>query len=312
MASPELQALLAALRAAPDAAGQTVEQLRQAMEQGASRYPVPGDVRRTPMQAGSVAVEWVVAPGADEGAVVLLLHGGGYYRGSIATHRELAGQMSRASGAAVLAATYRLAPEHKFPAPVEDALAVYRWLLRGGADARRLAVAGNSAGGGLALALLLALRAAGEPLPAAAVCLSPWVDLAQTGGSYGARAAEDPSLSKAYLDRAARDYLGGADPRTPLASPLYGDLAGLPPLLIQVGTAEVLLDDSIRLADKARAAGVDTTLEVWPEMFHVWHRHAQQLPEARQAIAAIGDFLRAVWTGAPAGAAEREARRKRG
>jgi acetyl esterase/lipase len=138
------------------------------------------------------------------------------------------------------------------------------------------------------------------------------VDLAQTGGSYGARAAEDPSLSKAYLDRAARDYLGGADPRTPLASPLYGDLAGLPPLLIQVGTAEVLLDDSIRLADKARAAGVDTTLEVWPEMFHVWHRHAQQLPEARQAIAAIGDFLRAVWTGAPAGAAEREARRKRG
>ncbi len=290
MASTALQAILQQLRSAPRRDGLSLEQLRQAMEDAAA--PPPPDVRCTPVSAGGVPAEWIAAPGADPQRVLLFFHGGGYYRGSIRTHREFAGRLSRACGATAVAIGYRLAPEHVFPAAVDDCVAAWRWLVAGGTAPGQIVVAGDSAGGGLALALLLTLRRANAPLPAAAVLLSPWTDLAQSGASMERNAAADPTIGKGYLDRFAQAYLGGADARNPLASPLHGDLRGLPPLLIQVGSVETLLDDSTRLAEKARAAGVPVDLQVWDGMFHVWQRHAAQLPEAQQAIDAIGAYVR--------------------
>jgi monoterpene epsilon-lactone hydrolase len=244
------------------------------------------------VDAGGVPCEWVLAPRVDAGRVVLYLHGGAYYRGSLHTHRDLCSRISRAAGVAVLNVGYRLAPEHPFPAALEDACAAYRWLVGTGIAPGRIFLAGDSAGGGLAAALLLFLREQREALPGGAVLLSPWTDLEQTGPSMASRAAADPSMAKPYLDRVAAIYLGAADPCDPLASPLYGDLRGLPPLLIQVGTAEVLEDDAARFAEKAEAAGVTVRLERWPDMIHVWHRYAVLLPEAQEAIARIGAWLR--------------------
>jgi acetyl esterase/lipase len=261
------------------------------MERGAAFYPTPADVRAEPALAGGVPSEWLLAPDCDRGRVLLYLHGGGYCLGSLTTHREMIARIGRAAGCACLSVDYRLAPEHRFPAALEDALAAYRWLASAGADPARIAVAGDSAGGGLCLALLLALRDAGDPMPRAAALLSPWTDLTLSGASYAEHAAEDMMVSKAGGAALAKAYLGGADPSAPLASPLFGNFSGLPPLLIQVGTAEVLLDDSLRLADRARAAGVAVELERWEEMFHVWQFWAN-LPEAAQAVAKIGIFLR--------------------
>jgi acetyl esterase/lipase len=195
----------------------------------------------------------------------------------------------------VLLIDYRLAPEHPHPAAVEDSTRAYRWLLETGSNPKRMAIAGDSAGGGLTVATLVALRDAGVPLPAAAVCLSPWVDLEGIGESMTTKAAVDPMVQREPLLRMASMYLAGQDPRTPLAAPLYADLRGLPPLLIQVGTAETLLDDSVRLAERARAAGVQVTLEPWEDMIHVWQAFAAMLPEGQQAIERIGEFLRQHW-----------------
>jgi acetyl esterase/lipase len=297
MPSPQLQTLLGAIRAAPSRADLTLQQLRQQLEDQARLAPVAGDVRCRPVDADGVPAEWVLAPGigaaaAGGGSVVLYLHGGGYYRGSLNTHRELCSRISRAAGVAVLNVGYRLAPEHPFPAALEDALAAYRWLVGTGIAPHRIIAAGDSAGGGLAAALMLSLRGQGEPLPGGGVLLSPWTDLAQTGPSIQSRAAADPSLTKAYLDRFAQAYLGAADARDPLASPWYADLRGLPPLLIQVGTAEILEDDAARFAAKAEAAGVTVRLERWPDMIHVWQRYAVMLPEAQEAIERIGAWVR--------------------
>jgi acetyl esterase/lipase len=223
---------------------------------------------------------------------MLYLHGGGYVVGSIATHRGLAGRLSQAAAARVLLVDYRLAPEHPFPAAVDDAAGAYRWLLAQGIEPARLVIAGDSAGGGLTIATLVALRDAGVPLPAAAVCLSPWVDLEGRGDSVTTKAAADPLVHKDMLVQLAAWYLAGADPRTQLAAPLYADLRHLPPLLIQVGTAEILLDDAIRLAEKATAAGVKVTLEPWEDMIHVWQLFAPMLPEGQKAIEGIGVFVR--------------------
>jgi acetyl esterase/lipase len=223
---------------------------------------------------------------------MLYLHGGGYVVGSIATHLGLAGRLSRAAAARVLLLNYRLAPEHPFPAAVEDATAAYRWLLGTGVKPGRIAIAGDSAGGGLTVATLVALRDAGEPLPAAGVCQSPWIDLEGAGESVTTKAHVDPLVHKDMLLKMASWYLAGANPRTPLAAPLYADLQGLPPLLVQVGTAEILLDDATRLADRARAAGVAVTLEPWEGMIHVWQLFASILPEGQQAIDRIGAFVR--------------------
>jgi monoterpene epsilon-lactone hydrolase len=201
-------------------------------------------------------------------------------------------RLSLATSMRVLGLNYRLAPEHPFPAAVDDVAAAYRWLLDSGIAPARIAIAGDSAGGGLALATTIATRDAGLPLPGAVVSLSPWVDLALTGASMDAKAGDDPIVSREMLLRWAKLYLGDHDARTPLASPLYASLHALPPLLIQVGASEVLLDDATRLAERASTGGVDTTLEVWPEMIHVWQAFAAILPEGRQAIARIGEFVR--------------------
>jgi len=292
MASAELQSVIEMLRAGAAAAGTSIAEMRAGMEAMAGLLPPPKDVTCEPVDAGGVPAEWVAAPQARADRVVLYLHGGGYVLGSLRTHRMLVSNISREAQARVLSADYRLAPENPFPAAVEDGVAVYRSLLRSGTPAARIAIAGDSAGGGLTVAVLLALRDAGEPLPAAAVCLSPWLDLALTGDSLTTLAEIDPLLRSDHLALVTDAYLGGADPRTPLASPLYAKLEGLPPMLIQVGTAEVLLDDSTRFAAAARRAGVDVTLEKWEEMIHVWQAFALILPEGRQAIARIGEYLR--------------------
>ena len=198
----------------------------------------------------------------------------------------------REAGARTLALGYRLAPEHPFPAALEDALAGYRYLLAQGIAPVSIAMAGESAGGGLAVAALVSLREAGEPLPGCVWCSSPWVDLEQSGPSMSEKAAVDPLIQKGYLDELAAAYLNGADPRTPSASPLHADLSGLPPMLIQAGSAETLLDDALRLARAAGAAGVRVNLEVWPDMIHAWALIYQQLAAGRRALRSVGAFAR--------------------
>jgi acetyl esterase/lipase len=292
VASPELQTVLALLRARPVLPDLPFDQMRAGMEAAVAVFPVPADVRIEPTAAGGVPAEWVSVPESSPERTLLYLHGGGYCLGSPRTHRALVAGLARAAGARALLLDYRLAPEHPFPAALEDATAAWRSLLARGIDPGRAAIAGDSAGGGLTVATLVALREAGDALPAAGVCLSPWVDLEGTGASMAAKAAEDPMIPPGGLERLARAYLGGTPARDPLASPLHAELRGLPPLLVQVGTAEILLDDSTRLAERAREAGVDVSLEVFEEMIHVFQAFAVLLPEARDAIARIGDFVR--------------------
>jgi acetyl esterase/lipase len=292
MASPQLQMAIEAFKKVGEemAKAPDMKSMRAVMEKIA--VPVPPDVKCTPVNAGGVPAEWIVAPGAADDRFLLYLHGGGYVLGSINTHRELVSRLSRAGGVRALALDYRLAPENPFPAAVNDATVAYRWLLSQGAKPERTAIAGDSAGGGLALATLVAIRDAKLPLPAAGVCLSPWADMEGVGASMTSKAKEDPVVQKEGLLGMAKLYLGGADPKTPLAAPLHADLRGLPPLLIQVGSAETLLDDSTRVAERAKAAGVKVDLQVWNEMIHVWQLFAPFLPEGQQAIEKIGAFIR--------------------
>ena len=226
-------------------------------------------------------------------------------RGSVSARRRLCFRIARQSPPHDRAsrtrgadphpvARYRLAPERPFPAALEDVIAGYHFLLSQGFDPKRIAVAGESAGGGLAIAMLVSLRDRGFPLPACTWCSSPWVDLEAIGGSMTAKASVDPLIQKAYLMELAAAYLKGADPRMPLASPLYADLRGLPPMLIQVGSAETLLDDSVRLAGVAGPADVRVRLEVWPDMIHAWHLFYPQLADGRRALAQVGVFIRSM------------------
>lgn len=251
----------------------------------------PRDVRTTPVDAGGVAGDMVEAPASRADRHVLYLHGGGYRLGSPAMYRHFTWRLAAATRARLLIIALRLAPEHPFPAALEDAVAAYRWLLANGADPRRLAVIGESAGGGLALALLLKLRDEKLPLPAVCVAMSPWTDLALTGASLAQNAKADPMLNADDFPAYAAGYLAGADPRNPYASPLYGDPSGLPSTLIQVGSDEILRDDAVRMADKMRAAQCQVTLEVWPRMPHVWQLMVPFLPEARAALDRIGAFV---------------------
>jgi acetyl esterase/lipase len=292
MPSPQHEAIVAALvaqQASPPATPPTLEESRAGFEAMISGFTVPADVRVVPVQAGSVPAAWVSTPGARDDGALLYLHGGGYILGSIRTHTELCGRLARATGLRVLPIDYRLAPEHRHPAAVEDAVAAWRWLLAQGVDASRCAIAGDSAGGGLALATLVALRAEGLPLPACAVCLSPFTNLSAERPD---EANGDPLLTPEAIQMMAAAYLQGADPKQPTASPVFADLAGLPPLLIQVGTRERLLPDSLRVAERARAAGVDVTLERGEGLIHVWHLFGPEMPEAREAVARIGAFVR--------------------
>lgn len=291
MPSPQLASLVEMLRRASPLSGGDVAAMRAGMDAATAGFVAPVDVRFEPVDAGGVPAEWTSAPGAREDRAVVYLHGGAYCLGGIATHRGLAARLSRLARVRVLNVDYRLAPEHPHPAAVDDAAAAVRFAVASGFAPSRTAVAGDSAGGGLALATLLALRDAGLELPAAGVCISPWTDLAGSGESMRTRAAQDPLVDAETLARMAAHYLAGGDPRTPLASPLFADLRGLPPLLVHVGTAEILLDDATRLAERARDAGVDVQLEVWDEMIHVWHAFADLLPEGEQALQGIADFL---------------------
>ena len=291
MANQEIAAIRAMLAQAP-AGERSWEEMRSGYDGIGAQFPTAGDVTLTRVDAGGVPAEWGEAPGADKNRAILYLHGGGYVIGSIASHRHLVSELGRAAGTRTLALDYRLAPEAPFPAAVDDALAGYRFLLKAGIKPSSIAIAGDSAGGGLTVATLLAARDAGLPQPACGFCISPWVDLEGIGASMTGKAAEDPMVQSQGLLNMAAAYLGEADPRTPLAAPLYADLTGLAPLLIHVGSAETLLDDSIRLAGLAGAQNVPVRLEIWPEMIHVWHFFHPVLTHGRDAIAAGGAYIR--------------------
>lgn len=291
MASEKFERFLTAVRKVPLADQVDHLKMRVALDRTGGRFPA--DVVGTAVDAGGVPGEWIDAPGGVADRVVLYLHGGGYVAGSIDSHRNLTGHLAQAMGCRVLALDYRLAPEHPHPAPVDDAVRAYRWLLDQGLSADHVMVAGDSAGGGLTVAMLVKARDDGLPLPAAAVPISPMVDLEATGESMTTRAAADPMVSRETLLQIVQLFVGDGDRLDPYAAPLHADLTGLPPLLIQVGDAEVLLDDSVRLADRARLAGVDVTLEVWPDMVHVFQASAGFVPEADQAVARIAEFGRA-------------------
>jgi epsilon-lactone hydrolase len=223
---------------------------------------------------------------------VLYCHGGGYYFCSPRTHRSIVFGLATRANASIFSLDYRLAPEHRFPAALDDATAAYRQLLADGIAPGSIVIAGDSAGGGLALATLIALRDAGDPLPAGGLLFSPWTDLAATGASLRTNDSVDPMFCGAAIERAAQVYLGDASPTDPLASPVYANLRGLPPLMLMAGSTEVLLDDSRRVADNARAAGVDCELEVWPKMPHVWPMFAPFIPEANRALDHAAAFIR--------------------
>jgi acetyl esterase/lipase len=255
-------------------------------------YTVPAGVRISPAQVGGVPGEWV--DGSSPAKTVLLyLHGGGFFGCSAQSHRPVTVGFAL-QGFRVLAPDYRLAPENQFPAAVDDAVAAYRGLLSEENLPGHIVIGGDSAGGGLALSLLLALREAGIPLPAGAALFSPWTDLAATGESVRTNATRCAMFNGPDIGPSARYYLGKTDPRNPLASPLYADLTGLPPLLIHVGADEVLRDDSTRLAERARAAGVRVELKVWPVVPHAWQLAPNKIPEARQSLRESAAFLRAL------------------
>ncbi len=289
--SPALERILAAFSTTrPAAADVTVETMRADMEAMQAGLRVPDDVETEPADADGVPVEWIRTPGASNERAIFYLHGGGYVMGSINTHRYLMQSIGRAAGATVLAVDYRLAPEHPFPAAVDDAITAWNWLQAQGFEASRAIIGGDSAGGGLTLAMLLRLRDESGNLPAAAVCLSPWTDLASAIDSVETK-NNDPLVSSNGLRGMSRAYVGEANAEHPLISPILADLAGLPPLLIQVGTAEHLRDDSTVFAQRAEEAGVDVTLEEWEDMIHVFQAFPM-LAESGQAIAKIGQFAK--------------------
>jgi epsilon-lactone hydrolase len=290
MADPEITKLREIIASRPRAS--EIAQMRIDADARGKAFGLPSDVTVTPVTANGVPAEWTTTPDADQSSAILYLHGGGYVICSLESHRHAVAEMGRAAGMRTLAIDYRLAPEHPFPAPVEDSLAAYRFLLDSGLAPTRIALAGDSAGGGLVVAAMLAIKEAGLPMPGCGWCISPWVDMEATGGSFVDRAQTDPTVQKATIEMMAKWYLGGADPRHPHASPLHGDLSGLPPLLIQVGSVETLLDDSIRLARRAGIADVPVSLQIWPEMIHVWHLFFPMLSAGRRAIASGGSFVR--------------------
>jgi len=291
MASEQLNKVIERIKSQPQDLNASIEQRRAGMERISER--VPADVTCERVSAGDVPAEWISAPSATADRVILYFHGGGYVLGSINSHRAMISQIARASDGRALAIDYRLAPEHPFPAAVDDAIASYRWLLAQGYKPGRIVIAGDSAGGGLTLAALLAIREAKLPMPAGAVPISPWTDLEGTGDSIRTRAARDVMVTQDNLAQSAKQYYGASDPKNPLVSPVHADFRGLPPLLIHVGDAEILLDDATRVAERAKAAGVNVELEVWPDMPHVWHVFAKILPEGQQAIDKIGKFVSA-------------------
>lgn len=298
MSQAELNAILELSASFDDGSEKSLEERRKQMDELSAIVPLPDGTAVETVDAGGRPAFWVTTPASRPDRVILYLHGGGYLLGSPTSHRALTAQLAEASGASIVSLDYRLAPEHPYPAAVEDAVAAYRWLIEDKAIApAQIAIAGDSAGGGLAIAALMLLRDREMDRPGAAMVISPWGDLTCAAKSMESRAAIDPWITQAGLAEMAAAYLGGADPETHLASPVFGSMEGMPPLLIQVGTREVLYDDSLRLAGAAARAHADVTLEVWEGMPHVWHAYAFMLEEGREAITRMGAFYAAQCAG---------------
>lgn len=275
------------------AVAKPLAQSRREWEAGAALVALPRGAHFSPQNAGGVACEWMDMPRGANDRVLLFLHGGGYNSGSPRTHRKLAANLARFANVRVLQPDYRLAPEHPFPAAVKDALVTYRWLLsEGGRKPSEIVIGGDSAGGGLSLSMLLALRAAGAPLPRAAILLSPWTDLTVSSPSYGRMRKRDAAISREDLLEAADMYAAGRDPADPMMSPLFADLRGLPPLLVHVGGDEIMLDDSRLFAERAGKAGVEVSYKEWPGLWHCFQHESPEIPEATQALVEIADFIR--------------------
>lgn len=253
----------------------------------------PEGVEYLPTDCDGIRAEYVIPSNVDNSNVILYFHGGGYAMGSIESHRPLAGRIAQASATKLLLIDYRLAPENPFPAGLNDAIKAYQWLLNEqGYTPDKIIFGGDSAGGGLTVASMLKLKEDNLPLPAAGVCLSPWLDLEATGESAITKEREDPMIDLESIKEWALMYAPKEELTNPLVSPIYADLSGLPPLYMQVGTAELLMDDSTRLAEKAKKAGVNVELEVWDEMIHVWQAFGNYIPESKPAIEKIGNYIR--------------------
>jgi len=265
---------------------------RQRINEIGSTWPVADDVQLEEVDLGGVKGEWSIVPGSDPSRVLMFFHGGGYCSGSIVSHRRMVTEAGRAARVRTLAVDYRLAPEHPYPSAHQDAMTAWRFLRRQGIEARHIAVGGDSAGGNLTITLINRLRGAGEEQPACAWLASPWTDLTMSGASLADKDGTDPLIHKAYLEELAQAYAGAVDRSDPLISPLFADLHGFPPTLVQVGSAETLLDDAVRLARAAGEADVGVTLEVWPHMIHAWPMWNAKLEEGRRALAHAGEFIR--------------------
>ncbi|HIG39776.1 MAG: alpha/beta hydrolase [bacterium] len=291
MASEELRATIELIRGQEGvtAEGLSLQERREGMEAMQANIPLPEDINIEKVDIDGIPGIWVTAPGARDNAYVVYYHGGGYVMGSLDTHKELMGRISRSCKATVLGVDYRLAPEHLYPAAVEDGVKSYEWLLARDVDPSTVMMAGDSAGGGLVISTMLALKDKGGSQPAGGILFSPWTDLTASGDSATTRAEADPMITMPALLEIAETYYAGSNPKDPLISPVFADLAGLPPLLIQVGDAEVLLDDASRLADNARAAGIPVQYQVWDEAFHVFQA-MPHLPEATDALQKVANF----------------------
>jgi epsilon-lactone hydrolase len=291
MAGNEIDAIRALLSSKPRPVGWT--QRRERLDEVGSVWPVAEDVNLDAVDFDGVSGEWSIAPGSDASRVLMFFHEGGYCSGSILSHRRMVTEAGRVAGTRTLAVGYRLAPEHPFPAALDDALTAWRFLRNEGVEAGRIAIGGDSAGGGLTVALINRLRDAGEELPGCAWLVSPWTDLTMSGETLATKDAVDPIIHKGYLDELADAYLpAGIDRTDPRVSPLYANLKGLPPTLIQVGSAETLLADATRFAAAAGAADVPVKLEIWPHMIHAWHLWNAHLEPGRRALAQVGAFIR--------------------
>jgi epsilon-lactone hydrolase len=267
----------------------SIPELRAKMGLASGKPFLPLGVTIIPIKLDGVSAEWIYPPNVSPQSIILYLHGGGWTLGWSNTERRMLAYICQAARCRALVVDYRLAPENRFPAALTDCFSAYCWLLGTGVSPQKIVIAGDSAGGNLALSTLLALRDAGEPLPGAAICISAVTDLECTGESFNTN--KDPSLTTGFVKTMIQHYIGEQNPRLPLISPHHGNLGGFPPMLIQVGGDEILLSDSVRLAENARIAGVDVQLAIWPKMWHVWHTLVPVLPEAKQAIREIGTFI---------------------
>ena len=301
MSDLQMEKIRKMLRESGGSKGMTIAQRREGLVKMTELLLIPANTAISIVK-GDVPGEWVTTPNTEAQRTILYLHGGAYIAGGPQTHRSLVGALCNACHSRAFVAQYRLAPEHPYPAAVEDAVAAYRWLLEspemaqyGDDAAKHITVAGDSAGAALSLAMLVSARDQGLPMPAAAVCISPWADLSCSGAGYSTRADSDPITGGDDISDLAKIYLNGEDPKSPLASPAFADLSGLPPLLIQVGSDEVLMGDSLLLEARAHQCGTKATLEIWAGMVHVWHAFYPMLSEGQDAIDRIGQFLDSHW-----------------